>query len=216
MYRITDFTTWANLALLAVFMGIAGSSGANLIEGGDFETGSNRWLVWADPDPYTPQWRDGMVVFPENGYAYWDPRTGLFQVFEVPDTGRYRVDLDFANHIVSTEQFSAGLSFPDVSFFEFDASGPLFVNGHITPSPLGADWQHYTGLFTLAAGPSVLALILTDFNGRIDGSEVWLDNVSINAAVPEPATMILMGLGISGLVLRAGSRRWGRTGPRQD
>jgi len=108
---------------------------------------------------------------------------------------------------VATRDGSYG--FNDTGF-----SQELANPGYGSPSSPGAGvWQHIT-INLSGADSSVRALTLQDYadgqgTGRaITGSEtIYIDNLNLTAPVPEPTTITLIGLGMTGLLFIRRNRK---------
>lgn len=109
-----------------------------------------------------------------------------------------------------TVSFAAKGTFGDggVSFIEFfselDGGGTSAAEilGTVAPSSVYQDYS-----FTTIAGPDVsggVTLQLTATTGAIIGStaQLFIDDVSVSVAIPEPSTTLLAGLGLLAGVVR--------------
>lgn len=132
------------------------------------------------------------------------------------DTGGVAPDVFFASLYFANDAGAFDLAtatFDDVMpLMDLDALGPYNVAGAITPSALGGDWLHFSSVFWNSYAYAIPTFELLDQNLIPGDSLVCLDNISIVAyepPIPEPASVMLLGLGLGGLAYRA-KRRFGR------
>jgi hypothetical protein len=80
----------------------------------------------------------------------------------------------------------------------------------LAPSSI-SNWWDTWGMFsyTFVANASSVTIRFTDAGGINNGYDIGLDNVSVAEAVPEPSTLLLVGIGLVAVARRArrGSRR---------
>jgi uncharacterized protein DUF642/PEP-CTERM motif-containing protein len=115
--------------------------------------------------------------------------------------GTYRVDFAIASETgccaQAQVQFLSGSSTPSQTFTA-PASGNYWTA-----------WSYQTMNFVASA--SSVTISFNQYFGMTTGFDLGLDDVSVNlvggAAVPEPASLILIGSGLTGLVVRARRRK---------
>jgi len=71
--------------------------------------------------------------------------------------------------------------------------GSVVTDGKIINAP-GSTWDEYT--FTLTAPSSSTEL---QFTGRDNRSKLYLTDIAVNLAIPEPPSLLLMGIGLLGM-----------------
>jgi hypothetical protein len=200
--------TWTIVVAAMAFTSTAAAA-SPIVTNGDFAHDLSGWFWFADLPPGIPYWDDGVAVIPDNPFFLPDPTDILAQEIELP-AAAFMLDLDFRNLLESSDTFGASLGFPSsptIRFFDLNRFGPSTVNGSIGPSTIGLGWLHFTGTFEGPIGQrGVLVFALHDTNGVDDPGEVRVDNVSITA-VPEPATLALVGAGVGGLLSARRGRR---------
>ena len=179
-------TMGAMLAVVGLALAISGPARAvNILTNGGFETGDfTGWTLSGNTGFFT-----GVACLgaPEgNCDAFFGPIGSLgtlSQTFATQAGRTYVVSFDFASDGGTPSAFSA--SFGGV---------PLISLADLAASP-----YHLLSFLVLASGPTTT---LT-FNFRDDPGFLRLDAVSVS--VPEPATLALLGIAMTGLLL--GRRR---------
>jgi len=174
------------VALAAVLIASAGQMQAAVINGG-FETG--------DLTGWTVSGADSAVANPSNA------RSGSYSFVGYDNDGFATLSQNFstlagAEYELDFWSFSSFVDPGNILRYQLDA-GPIFT---VSQTPT---YALTTGSFTASGSTTTLSFLFeTD-----DGTGVWLiDDVSVtqtSAAVPEPTSMAIFGLGALGLAYRA-------------
>ena len=167
-----------SLLALAVCLATSGAAFAstNLVTNGTFDSDANGWTLSGDTSA-TGQ-SAGMYHF---GSVYSDAY--LTQQLNTTSGGQYVLSFDLYSPNYFDQHFGATFGGQSVYATQDQAFG----------------WTHFS--FNVSASGNSTALV---FNGYNSPSYYYLDNVSVTAAVPEPATgaMALAGLAALGLARR--------------
>jgi hypothetical protein len=135
--------------------------------------------------------------------------TGTDNYFVYPSTG---------NQGVMTFAFNTNVSIPSFYYDNFHATGDILVhaydasNAELTPaggllltSPSHADSAPvFAQSHGLAAYTTIRTLTFTNVGSN---DAVNIDDITVTRSTPEPASLVLFGLGAAGLVIAARRRR---------
>ncbi len=160
----------------------AGSSHAELVQNGGFDNGFANWSLSGNL---------GFLGIDGSGAAYFGAvgsDTVMGQDIATASTGLFEIQFDLRSVGNGTSDFSVSFGGVDV----FSTANTEFGTTHYD-------------FFANGTG----AQTLLQFEARNDPSYYYLDNVSVTAAVPEPASiaLLLAGVGVVGFSARRRAAR---------
>ncbi|MFE8072524.1 PEP-CTERM sorting domain-containing protein [Marinobacteraceae bacterium S3BR75-40.1] len=207
MKSLTKVTT-TTLIGAALMLGSAAAS-ANLIVNGSFENenvGNGDWMrfdaadvdgwegssieIWdsyGSVDSYEGEQHAELNAHPYSGSAF-----GIYQEFSTVAGSTYDVFFAYRARSSNDESFKA--------FIDNGADYSWLMDDHTT-----GEWSVFQGSFIAQSSVSKLTFLTVNPETGTVGN--FLDDVRVTAAVPEPGTLALLGLGLVGFGL---SRRKAR------
>jgi hypothetical protein len=225
----TNMFNFYRLTIAFGMLFVASQAQAELIVNGDFSTGnaafaSDYAYVGTYTTPYVgdmtlaPQWPEGtyaIVTDPKDAHPFWDSISD-----HTGDSTGYMMTVNgdlLPSKIVWTENvtLTAGVTY---SFSAWASSvhspspAPLNFGFSVGDNSLGSmqlpsstGWTQFAATYTPeTSGP--VAITITDMSQVAGGNDFALDDISMSA-VPEPATLALLGMGAIGLLVYARRRR---------
>jgi hypothetical protein len=191
-----------SMVLLALLAGVLPANAQNLLSNPGFETsdggsGALDWGNWFNPGAgvtqqrVTTEFHSGiasanthLTLDPDNDLGAWlQPITG----WNVGDT---------INASIWAKTSITGGAYAQLAI---EAVG----GGGITwgPSTTSATWTQLNQQFVVPVGTTQLKILAVHANTTNSSGDIWWDDASMSlAAVPEPSSMAMMGIGLVGLI----------------
>ena len=149
---------------------------------------------------------DGVTLMMANG----DGETNRFRHFTVPTIGMYKIELDYTATVNMSTQFTGERAMGGASYMylldNWDQTTGAHSGGWTGQSVVDGDTYSGTPSGTFASD----ALY---FNANEHGSFVFILHAVAEAeAIPEPATLSLVAIGVLGMMVRRRRKSWKRTG----
>jgi hypothetical protein len=205
---------------LSIFLFLLPSLVSATVINGDFSDGLNGWTTedldigWNISSPSASVYVDSeQAVLKTQGYLSDIVLISLYQPIMVPSLANtLSFDVGFWQGPVDSDD--PGDGFPDflsvsyldgidsafdLFFMNYDYHGPYKVNGSLTY--LSSGWYRFSTNISGLSNRS--GILFFDFFDDLDGyySTAKIDNVQISVAqVPEPSTITLMAVGLTGIL----------------
>lgn len=198
-----------SLALAGCFGLLLGAQGVgaatiDVIQNGDFEANGgslNHWSEYGDIDLITEASGNHFVRL---GFNTTDGNSLISQAFRISSDENQNQTLSFT---YSFNFIDTPTTYAKMDIFATrirDTMGNVIETPLLLASYDTSDWVNLSGVYTevldpqLTEGVYYLKFALTENSGQQTDSYIDLDNISLTAQVPEPATLIMVGSAMLG------------------
>lgn len=220
MRRLLCFRTWCYVFALGVLLlGSQNSYGVNLIVNGDFEAGNtgftSDYTYFSTPIDRDTSYAIGNDPYLWHGYRMWasfgDHTTGQGLMF-IGDGAIVSDKVLWQQTVPVTSNTWYVFSYWGASS---SSNSPAQLRVHINGIPIGSDfvlpsqtgqWMRFSALWN-SGSTNQATIRLVNQNTSGSGNDFALDDISLQAVVPEPGTLCLFSIGSMAVLLNRRKRR---------
>ena len=188
-------------------MALSGVVHADLLVNGDFSspgTGSAGQFGSVTIDNWTTYGTDGWYandVGSQMSAKIWAPGTGIYQDWTATAGSSY--DMTVQGYQTTAEQLSGDrVGFLTVEWFESGGAkiGSSLVVDTMSVADSDNAWVTLSGSATAPANTAYGRTVLGVSDTTSGSGAVFFDNATVNAAIPEPAALSMIGMGFFALM----------------